>query len=411
MNLREFAGATAAILISMAGLGGFAAAKGAGPRAGGSVEIKPFKAHIADSVLNDLKRRLAQARWPDQLPGTTWEYGADINAMHKLADYWQRKFDWRAQEARINRFEQFTTEIEGQQIHFIHHRSSRPNAIPLMLVHGWPGSMVEFLALIEPLAEPKDPNSPAFHVVVPSLPGFGFSGPTTSTGWDPRRMARALITLMDRLGYSRYGLQGGDWGSVIVRHMAVQAPAHVLGLHVNFLPVPPPSPKALAELSDEERRRFTHYQDEEAGYFELQQTRPQTAAYGLSDSPLGLLAWMGEKFHAWTDNSADFLTVDRDTLLTNVTLYWVTGTIGSSMRIYREYKLAGGNSAPLPRTEVPVGYAVFPKEIIASPYRWIEQVYNITQRTEMPKGGHFAALEQPELLIKDVRAFFAKLRL
>lgn len=373
--------------------------------------ILPFKAHIPDDVLVDLRRRLAQAKWPDQLPGTTWEHGADIATMRKLADYWEKKYDWRKEEARINRFEQFTTEIDGQRIHFIHQRSPRADAIPLLLLHGWPGSIVEFLALIEPLTNPKDSNTPAFHVVVPSLPGFGFSGLTKSPGWNARRMVKAFIVLMDRLGYSRYGIQGGDWGSFIGQQMAREVPKNVIGLHSNFLPVPPPSPEALAQLGDEERRRYTHFEKEEYGYFKLQSTRPQTPAYALTDSPLGWLAWIAEKFHAWTDNHGDFLTaVDRDAFFTNLTLYWATGTVGSSMRIYREENLAGGDSAPMPRIEVPVAHAVFPKEVIASPYRWIDQAYNIVQRTEMPKGGHFAALEQPDLLIKDIRIFFAKLK-
>ncbi len=410
MSLGRFAGIVAAILVSTAVVPSHAETEAAPAETMKAATIKPFKVHIPDRVLEDLRRRLAKAKWPDQLPGTTWEHGADIGAIRQLADYWGKKYDWRAQEARINRFEQFTTEIDGQKIHFIHQRSPRTDAIPLMLIHGWPGSIVEFLGLIEPLARPKDGSTPAFHVIVPSLPGFGFSGPTTSPGWDPRRMAKAFVVLMDRLGYSRYGVQGGDWGSVIARHMAHQAPTRVIGLHLNFLPVPPPSPEAFAQMSDEERRRFTHFQDEEFGYFRLQATRPQTAAYGLTDSPLGLLAWIGEKFHAWTDHRGDFLTVvDRDAFLTNVTLYWATGTVGSSMRIYREYQLAGG-FAPMPRFDAPVGHAVFPKEVMASPYRWIDQAYNIAQRTEMPRGGHFAALEQPDLLLQDLRAFFAKLK-
>ncbi|MBA3715976.1 MAG: epoxide hydrolase [Pyrinomonadaceae bacterium] len=374
--------------------------------------VVPFKAHIPDEVLADLRRRLGQVKWPDQLPGTTWEHGADIGTMRKLADYWEKKYDWRAQEARINRFAQFTTEIDGQRIHFIHQRSARADAIPLLLLHGWPGSIVEFLALIEPLTNPKDSHTPAFNVIIPSLPGFGFSGPTRSPGWDTRRMAKAFVVLMDRLGYSRYGIQGGDWGSFIARRMAFQAPQRVIGLHLNFLPVPPPTPEALAQLSDEERRRFSGFQEgEDFAYFKLHEDRPQTVAYALTDSPVGWLAWTVNEFRAVSDHSGDFLTaVDRDSFFTNITLYWVTGTVGSSLRIYREEKLAGLNSDSMPRIETPVAYADFPKEAIASPYRWIDKAYNIIQRTEMPKGGHFAALEQPDLLIRDIRTFFAKLK-
>jgi epoxide hydrolase len=371
--------------------------------------IRPFKAHVPDQVLIDLRRRLAEANWPDQLPGTTWEYGADIKKVRELAEYWQNGYDWRAQEAKINRFDQFTTEIDGQQIYFIHQRSPRPDAIPLLLIHGWPGSILEFLRLIEPLTDPKDKNSPAFDVVVPSLPGFGFSGPTTTRGWGPQRMAKALVVLMDRLGYSKYGIQGGDWGSLIARGMAYQAPAHVIGLHLNLITAAPPNSEAVTQMSDAERKRYSYFDREESSFFFLQAAEPQTLAYALTDSPVGWLAWMIAKFQLLTDNNGDFLTaVDRDTFLTDVTLYWATGTVGSAMRIYRENRLTGGEMEPLPRLETPVAYADFPKEVFACPLSWIARTYNVVQRTEMPKGGHFAALEQPDLLLDDIRKFFAK---
>jgi microsomal epoxide hydrolase len=372
--------------------------------------IRPFKVHVPDSVLVDLDRRLEGTKWPDQLPGTNWEYGADMKKVRELADYWQNQYNWRAQEARINQFDQFTTEIDGQQIHFIHQRSPRSDALPLMLIHGWPGSIVEFLALIEPLTNPKNSSMPAFHVVIPSLPGVGFSGPTTTRGWDPKRMAKALVILMDRLGYPRYGIQGGDWGSQIARDMAREAPRQVIGLHLNLLSAPPPNREAIAKMSDRERVRFSYFETEKSSYFNLQASEPQTLAYALTDSPAGWLAWMVDKFQFLTDNDGDFLTaVDRDTFLTDVTLYWVTDTVGSAMRIYRENRLAGGENASLPRLETPIAYADFPKEVFASPFSWINQTYNIAQRSEMPRGGHFAALEQPGLLIDDIRKFFAKL--
>jgi epoxide hydrolase len=370
--------------------------------------ILPFKMHVPDQVLIGLRHRLSETKWPDQIPGTTWEYGVDINKVRELAEYWQNKYDWRAQEAKINRFDQFTTEIDGQQIYFIHQRSPRPDAIPLMLIHGWPGSIVEFEKLIEPLTDPKDRNSPAFNVIIPSLPGFGFSGPTTTRGWDPRRMAKALVVLMDRLGYSRYGIQGGDWGSAVAQQMAYEAPTHVIGLHLNLIFVPPPTPEAAAQMSVTERKRYSYFDREESSFFFLQAHEPQTLAYALADSPVGWLAWMIGKFQLLTDNNGDFLTaVDRDTFLTDVTLYWVTDTVGSAMRIYRENRLTG-EAATLPRFETPVGYADFPKEVAVPPFSWIAQKYNVVQRTEMPRGGHFAALEQPDLLLEDVRKFFAK---
>jgi pimeloyl-ACP methyl ester carboxylesterase len=371
--------------------------------------IRPFKAHVPDQVLIDLRRRLAETKWPDQIPGTTWEYGVDIKKVRELAEYWQNKYDWRAQEAKINRFDQFTTEIDGQQIYFIHQRSPRPDAIPLMLIHGWPGSIVEFLALIDPLTRPKDNNTPAFDVIIPSLPGFGFSGPTTTRGWGPRRMAKALVVLMDRLGYSRYGIQGGDWGSAVAQEMAYEAPGHVIGLHLNLIFVPPPTPEAAAQMSDAERRRYLYFDREESSFFFLQSHEPQTLAYALADSPVGWLAWMIGKFQLLTDNNGDFLTaVDRDTFLTDVTLYWVTDTVGSAMRIYRENRLTEHEAVPSPRLDTPVGYADFPREVAVPPFRWITQKYNVVQRTEMPRGGHFAALEQPDLLLGDIRKFFAK---
>jgi pimeloyl-ACP methyl ester carboxylesterase len=371
-------------------------------------DIHPFKMHVPDRVLTDLRHRLAETKWPDQLPGTTWEYGADIKKVRELADYWQNGYDWRAQEAKINRFDQFTTEIDGQQIYFIHQRSPRPDAIPLLLIHGWPGSIVEFLALIEPLTNPTDSHSPAFDVIIPSLPGFGFSGPTTTRGWGPQRMAKALVVLMDRLGYSRYGIQGGDWGSLIARDMAYEAPAHVIGLHLNLLTADPPNADAVAQMSDAERKRLSYFDQPESSFFFLQAAEPQTLAYALTDSPVGWLAWMVGKFQLLTDNNGDFLTaVDRDTFLTDVTLYWVTDTVGSAMRIYREHRLTAEDAVPSPRLETPIGYADFPKEVAVPPFRWVTQIYNVVQRTEMPKGGHFAALEQPDLLIDDIRKFFA----
>jgi len=372
--------------------------------------IRPFRMHVPDSVLIDLRHRLAETKWPDQIPGTTWEYGANIKKVRELADYWQNGYDWRVQEAKINQFDQFTTEIDGQQVYFIHQRSPRPDAIPLLLIHGWPGSIVEFLRLIEPLTDPEDKNSPAFDVIVPSLPGFGYSGPTITRGWGPQRMAKALVVLMDRLGYSKYGIQGGDWGSAIAQDMAYQAPTHVIGLHLNQIYVPPPNPEAVAKMSDAERKRYSYFDREESSFFFLQASEPQTLAYALTDSPVGWLAWMIGKFQLLTDNNGDFLTaVDRDTFLTDATLYWATDTVGSAMRIYRENRLNIVEMVPTPHLETPVAYADFPKEVAVPPFRWIIAKYNVVQKTEMPKGGHFAALEQPHLLVQDIRAFFAKL--
>lgn len=282
-----------------------------------SAAIKPFKVHIPDRVLIDLRRRLAETKWPDQLPLTTWGYGADVSRIGELADYWQKRYDWRAQESRINRFDQFTTEIDTRTIHFIHEQSPKANATPLMLIHGWPGSILEFFALIDPLTHPKDSSTPAFDVVVPSLPGFGFSRPTKSQGWGAWRMASAFIVLMDRLGYSRYGVQGGDSGSTMAQEMARQAPTRVIGLHLNLIDVPPPSPNSRKELTADEHRRCT--------------------------------AW-------WDEGRSTFFNLG------------VTGTVGSSMRIYSEHQLSDIYKAR-GRIETPVVYAVFPKEVVAAPER------------------------------------------
>jgi epoxide hydrolase len=400
-------------LLTVACLSAFASAAGqtlplAKPEA---ALIRPFKVHVPDRVLVDLRRRLAEANWPDQLPGTTWEYGVDIKKVRELADYWQNGYDWRAQEAKINQLDQFVTEIDGQQIYFIHQRSSNSDAIPLMLIHGWPGSVLEFQKLVGPLVRPKDKGSPAFDVVIPSLPGFGYSGPTTTRGWGPQRMAKAFVVLMDRLGYSRYGVQGGDWGSAIAQEMAYLAPTHVIGLHLNQIYLPPPNQEAVAKMSDAERKRYSYFDREESSFFFLQASEPQTLAYALIDSPVGWLAWIIGKFQLLTDNNGDFLrAVDRDTFLTDVTLYWATGTIGSAMRIYRENRLNIEEMARTQRLDTPVGYADFPKDVAVPPFSWIARKYNVVQRTPMPKGGHFAALEQPDLLVADIRKFFASIQ-
>ncbi len=373
-----------------------------------SAAIQPLKIHVPDATLADLHRRLAATKWPDQLPGTSWEYGADIKKVREVSDYWQNTFNWRQQEARINQFNQFTTKIDGQTIYFIHQRSPRPDAIPLMLIHGWPGSIVEFLEVIQPLTQPADSNMPAFDVVVPSLPGFGFSGPTTTRGWNPDRMAKALIQLMDRLGYEHYGVQGGDWGSTIALDMAHAAPEHVIGVHVNLLPLAPPDSEAVTQMSDSERKRCSYFKREESSHFFIKASEPQTLAYAFTDSPVGWLASVLELFQQGTDNNGDFLNaISRDAFLTDVTLYWVTDTVGSSMRIYRENRLTGEEAAPAQQLTTPIAYADFPKEMFACPIRLAKPTYKVVHYTQMPRGGHFAAMEQPDLLLKDVREFFA----
>jgi pimeloyl-ACP methyl ester carboxylesterase len=381
------------------------------------VAVEPFRIAIPDEEIEDLRARLRATRWPDQLPDSGWSYGADIEQMQALARYWADGYDWRTHEAALNAWPQFLTEIDGQRVHFLHVRSPHADALPLVLTHGWPGSITEFAALIGPLTDPGahggDPAD-AFHVVVPSLPGYGFSGPTNEPGWDVRRTAAAWKELMADLGYARYGAQGGDWGSMVSRHLGDLDPEHVCGVHVNMITATPPGePDDLADLTEREiagLARTQDYMTTGSGYVAIQSTRPQTLAYGLVDSPAGLLSWIAEKFWAWTDNDGRIEdAISRDELLTNVSLYWFTRTGGSSARYY--YESLGSGSVRVPALpEVPLGVANFPAEIILARRRWVEHGNNLVHWSEFDRGGHFAALEEPDLLLGDIRTFFRALR-
>ncbi len=371
-----------------------------------TADFEPFTVHVAGSVLDDLRDRLADTRYPDQLPDTTWALGTDGGWLRATVDYWRDDFDWRTAEQRINAFDQIVTTIDGQRIHAIHQRSSNPDAMPLLLVHGWPGSVVEFLDVIGPLSD-------SYHVVAPSLPGYAWSGPTTEAGWDVKRTASALAELMARLGYGRYGAQGGDWGSMIVRHLAHVDAEHLVGVHVNMLiSFPPGRPDDMDEMTEREiaqLARTKDYMSNGSGYTAIQSTKPQSLAYSLNDSPAGLLSWIGEKFHAWTDHDGDLHdAVPVDHLLTNVMAYWTTGTIGSSVRMYHE-SMSRGSVMVDGIHDVPFGVANFPAEIIFGRRRWAEAANTIVHWTDMPRGGHFAALEQPDLFVADVQAFFGSL--
>ncbi|MFE0254719.1 epoxide hydrolase family protein [Streptomyces sp. NPDC059010] len=362
-------------------------------------DITPFRIDIPQSQLDDLHARLDRIRWPDELPGVGWEYGIPLGYVQELVEYWRHTYDWREQEKRLNSIPQFTTEIDGQNVHFLHLRSANPDALPLIATHGWPGSVIELLNVIEPLSED-------FHVVVPSIPGYGFSGPTRETGWNVERVARAWAQLMNRLGYTRYGAHGSDWGSSITRELGRIDAEHVVGIHVTMIGTPPP-PDA-APFTDEEQQRLKHgerYQRELFGYAAVQSTRPQTLAFALHDSPVGQLAWIVEKFKDWTD-SADTPedAVDRDQMLTDVMLYWLTGTAASSARLYRESAGSWGRQ-PEPST-TPTGVAVFPKDLSLTIRRFAEATNHITHWSEFDRGGHFPAMEEPDLLIGDIRRFF-----
>jgi pimeloyl-ACP methyl ester carboxylesterase len=378
-----------------------------------TTEIVPFRIDVPQADLDDLRDRLARTRWPDQLPGVGWDYGIPLEYVRELASYWRDGYDWRVHEARLNGFGQFTTTIDGARVHFLHVRSASPDALPLIITHGWPGSVVEFMDIIGPLTDPAAfGGSPgdAFHLVIPSIPGYGFSGPTRDRGWDVRRVARAWAALMSRLGYDRYGAQGGDWGSSISRELGRVAPDRVAGVHVNMLfPFVREEPPDLTEVERARLAAMRRFQSDGAGYFTLQSTRPQTLAYGLTDSPAGQLAWITEKFGEWTDNGLPDEAVERDQLLTNVTLYWLTGTAGSSARLY--YETARARAwGPRGDPAVPTGVAVFPREIAPPVRRFAGQTDNIVHWTEFDRGGHFAAMEVPDLLVGDVREFFRPLR-
>ena len=387
------------------------------PTTTADITIQPFRVEVPDADLEDLQDRLHRTRWPDQIPGSDWTYGADLATIRTLAERWTDGYDWRAYEAEVNAFDQGIATIDGQRIHFLHARSPEPDAIPLIMTHGWPGSIAEFRQVIGPLVDPVAHGGnaeDAFHLVVPSLPGYGFSGPTTEPGWDVRRVARAFATLMAALGYDRYGAQGGDWGSMVSRQLGTVDPEHLIGIHVNMIigfGTGGDDDRAdLSAVEASQLARFDDYMTTGNGYVSIQSTRPQTLAYGLVDSPVGLLGWITEKLWAWTDNDGDVLAaVPPDEQLTNVAIYWFTGTAGSSARLYYE-SMRTGAMLPPAFPDVPLGVAAFPKEIVGCRRRWVEQDYDIRRWTEMERGGHFAALEEPDLLVDEVREFFRPLR-
>lgn len=383
--------------------------------------IHPFRLDVVQSELDDLYRRLAGMRWPDDAPDPGWTYGVPRDYLRELVSYWLDGYDWRHAEADLNAWPQYTTTIDGTRVHFVHLCSPEPEATPLIMTHGWPGSIVEFGAVAGPLTDPRshggDPAD-AFHLVLPSIPGFTLSGPTHETGWDHIRVAHAWTELMRRLGYDRYGAQGGDWGGAISRELGRIDADHVLGVHLNLLPgsgaTQPPTDAELAALDPRERQRTLaswaraqHWDDERSGYALLQATRPQTLAYALTDSPTGQLAWIAEKFAEWTDPDS---SIDRDHLLTNVMLYWLTRTAGSAARLYYERAHAPYRGlAPEPST-TPTALAVFAHENFIALRHLAERYDNIARWTEYEHGGHFAALEQPDALVDDIRAFFRDLR-
>jgi len=373
--------------------------------------IKPFVVNIAQTILDDLKYRLSQTRWPDELSGSDWNYGVDLSYMKKLTNYWQHTFDWRKVEAEINSYPNYMADIDGHQIHFLHIRGKGKRSVPLIITHGWPGSFLEMMKLIPLLTENPDFS---FDLVIPSVPGFGFSGKINEPGCNSEFVADIWHQLMLELGYKQYAVQGGDIGSGISTWLSLKYPSNVIGLHLNYISGSYQPYLAEGEqLSDEVlafRKNAAEWSGREGAYADMHATKPLTAAYGLNDSPAGLCAWIVEKFNGWSDNNGDIEnSFTKDELLANVTLYWITQTIHSSMRIYNE-----NSKHPLvfkkdQYIKVPVGFAKFPKELPTPPRSYIEKGFNIQHWTTMPAGGHFAAAEQPALLAKDLIKFFSEL--
>ena len=371
--------------------------------------IMPFRVAIPDTALEDLRRRLASARWPAAETVSDWSQGVPLAVLHDLCNHWANRYDWRRCEAALNAVPQFTTQIADLSIHFLHIRSGRPDALPLILTHGWPGSVLEFLKVIGPLTDPAAhgaPDAPAFHVVIPSLPGYGFSDKPTAQGWGVERIAEAWIILMRRLGYARFAAQGGDWGAAVTTAIAMAAPPECVGVHLN-MPLVFPEESDFANLTPAESKtveRMQYYQEQDAGYAKLQGTRPQTIGYALADSPVAQAAWIYEKFQAWTDNQGrpeDALS--RDEMLDMISFYWLTNSGASSARLYWE----SANAFRAQRLELPVGVSLFAQEIFRPSRRWAERSYpNLVYWNELPVGGHFAAFEQPGLFVEELRACF-----
>lgn len=384
-----------------------------------SGEIRPFRVEVAEAVLEDLRLRLALTRWPDTLEGAGWTCGTDLNFLRELTEYWLDKYDWRQHEHHLNELSQFKTRINDLDVHFVHVRSPEPDALPLVITHGWPGSIYEFMDIVGPLADPSQHGGDrrdAFHVVCPSMPGYGFSDAPRRLGFSIKDVAETSIALMERLGYPRYGAQGGDWGAIASTWIARLDPQRCAGIHLNMVPAGPPSVgdiSAAEETAAEDEHALAgmaEFQRDEAGYAVIQGTRPQTLGYALNDSPAGLAAWIVEKFRSWSDCQGDVESCfTKDQLLTNVMIYWVTGSITSSTRLYFEHQRLRAVEAP-GRVEVATGCAVFPADIFRPPRRWADAAYNVTHWSEMPSGGHFAAMEAPELLVDDIRTFFRPLR-
>lgn len=371
--------------------------------------MKPFPISVADATLDDLRRRLEAARWPTELPGGEWHYGTEQAFLRSVVERWTGGYDWRRTESELNAFGSHLTTAAGQQVHLLHVPSADPAAIPLALIHGWPGSIIEFLDALPLLRE-------RYHVVVVSMPGYGFSGPTTERGVDVAKVAAAVDDVMGQLGYRRYLAQGGDWGAIVSRYLGQHYPRSAVAIHTNmlFAPLEAEGPDMMAGVTEEEIASIVGSGErlgDGTAYMEIQSTRPHSLGYGLEDSPLGLAGWILEKFHAWCD-IRDGMPISADRLIDNLMLYWLTGTATSAARLYCESRSAGTHPmCPWEgRVDVPTGYAVYPAELLRTPRVWAEKRYNLVHYSVQERGGHFAAFEQPELFAADVNAYGDVLR-
>lgn len=377
-------------------------------------DMKPvrFSVNVPESSLVDLRERLRKTRFPKGLAQAEWDYGVDVTYLRELVDYWIQEYDWRLQERRLNSVPQYTVAVDGVNLHYVHVQGRGPAPVPLLFVHGWPGSFMEVLKILGPLTDPEshggDPGQ-SFSVVAPSLPGFVFSGDDGLPGMNPGRIGAVLDQLMtDVLGYTRYVGQGGDWGSTILTRMAQQRPHHFIGLHLNYCSINPGS-DMLGDLSEQERRFLHEHQQwnaTEGAYNAIQATKPQTLGIGLNDSPAGLAGWLVEKYRNWSDCEGDVeRAFTKDELLSLVTLYWISESIASSMRLYRERAIEGWALGAREKIAVPTAYARFPAEIRRPPREWLTRIYDLRRFTDMNTGGHFAAMEAPDLLVQDLRSF------
>jgi pimeloyl-ACP methyl ester carboxylesterase len=383
------------------------------------MNVEPFRIAVPDAALVDLRERLARTRFPDEIPNCGWTYGTNLAYLRELVAYWRKRYDWRAEEARLNRFRHFRARVGDLRTHFIHERGVGPEPFPLVITHGWPGSVAEFAKILGPLTDPARHGgnaADAFDVVAPSMPGYGFSDHPTAPGMEPERIAALWAELMAGLGYTRFGAQGGDWGAMVTTYLGLRHADRVAGIHLNMvlaLPEDRHNPDLTGVTPEElgDLMAMQQWLKDETGYQSIQGTKPQTLAYALNDSPAGLAAWIVEKFRSWSDCDGEVeRRFTKDELLTAVMLYWVPETANSSCRLYYEAMHADKFPPTGFRVEVPTGCAIFPKELIKPPRVWAERVFNVQRWSRLPRGGHFAAMEEPELLVEDIRAFFRPLR-